>query len=757
VALGEHRPDVLVLEQGRAAQRRKMMKRLLAMVVLLAVAGIAHAQVLTYYEFIGGSSSNDWNDPQNWVSLPSIYSPRSSGTPGVLPSVADQVVLRDNVTATVNDGGYIAIMGTVNGVLNGIGAVEYRDPNDPNLLLWAGPASVVMNGGTLSQGAGKVNGRYVIGGVYGGEFQLKGGSFMPDEYLFIGNGGNYTYTGMKDPNGAQDPNYAGITNLGKMVMSGGTFVPFLDGTPSAGGTKTKVKVGYAGGKGTFLMTNGTVQPSGRPFSLQLVVGEGTAPDSTSAATSGYFEMSGGSMRLTENVMVGYWNGKGKMVMTGGSISQVGDLSIGFAEKNPVQTNAQWGTPENRAKGSVSIGGDATFTGQRLSMGWSNAEGTLTVKDTGKFMYVTPATGAANENSIGRSVVYQGGSLSGNGVGVINVQGGSFQFKPAEGNTARGTIRLGWTWDNKATRDPSYALNGIFSRGELNQTGGVVLIEAGGTVASSEQYLVLGSSFNNQVKNNATGIVSVTGGSFMTVGTTTPIYEGEEIIGYARAPVHIILAQHKDTTGLMTIGRNAYVSVDGNFTMAPGNETGALAKLTVDFESLTKVGKLNLTGVATLAGTLTVNTTGLRPREGDKMTVIRSTDPSDVGFSGDFAAITSNITLGLQGGPAFTGAIVSGGSKEYEVTFVGLTAGDANGDHIVDGGDLALMGGNWLASGITWAGGDFTGDSIVDGGDLALMGGDWNWNRPYAPESPLPEPATMALLALGAMAVIRRKR
>lgn len=82
-------------------------------------------------------------------------------------------------------------------------------------------------------------------------------------------------------------------------------------------------------------------------------------------------------------------------------------------------------------------------------------------------------------------------------------------------------------------------------------------------------------------------------------------------------------------------------------------------------------------------------------------------------------------------------------------------GDANGDDCVDGGDLAIMGGNWMApSGMTWADADFNGDGRVDGSDLALMGGYWNWSASPAPGPMtvwLPEPATVAVLALGAVA------
>ncbi len=86
-------------------------------------------------------------------------------------------------------------------------------------------------------------------------------------------------------------------------------------------------------------------------------------------------------------------------------------------------------------------------------------------------------------------------------------------------------------------------------------------------------------------------------------------------------------------------------------------------------------------------------------------------------------------------------------------------GDTGGDLVVDGGDLAVMGGNWMTeSGMAWADGDFTGDGAVNGGDLALMGGNWLFgSTPAPPASPVPEPATAMLLTAGLAALWRRRK
>ena len=90
----------------------------------------------------------------------------------------------------------------------------------------------------------------------------------------------------------------------------------------------------------------------------------------------------------------------------------------------------------------------------------------------------------------------------------------------------------------------------------------------------------------------------------------------------------------------------------------------------------------------------------------------------------------------------------------DATF-GFHPGDANGDNMVDVGDLGILGANYgKTTGMTWATADFTGEGAVDVGDLGVLGANYGWSNAAGA---VPEPATMSLLVLGAAGLIRRRR
>ncbi|HEY7090807.1 MAG TPA: glucoamylase family protein [Tepidisphaeraceae bacterium] len=70
--------------------------------------------------------------------------------------------------------------------------------------------------------------------------------------------------------------------------------------------------------------------------------------------------------------------------------------------------------------------------------------------------------------------------------------------------------------------------------------------------------------------------------------------------------------------------------------------------------------------------------------------------------------------------------------------VGVLAGDANQDRVVDQTDLGIVSANWQQSPRTFAQGDFTGDGIVNVNDLDLLAKSWQMSLPMLTASPAPK-------------------
>jgi hypothetical protein len=88
-----------------------------------------------------------------------------------------------------------------------------------------------------------------------------------------------------------------------------------------------------------------------------------------------------------------------------------------------------------------------------------------------------------------------------------------------------------------------------------------------------------------------------------------------------------------------------------------------------------------------------------------------------------------------------------------LTHVGL-AGDGNNDGSIDATDYANWFNNVGVSVTPWTNGDFNGDGAVDATDYALW---FNNVGAGVSAGPVPEPATMTLLVLGGLAILRRRK
>ncbi len=90
--------------------------------------------------------------------------------------------------------------------------------------------------------------------------------------------------------------------------------------------------------------------------------------------------------------------------------------------------------------------------------------------------------------------------------------------------------------------------------------------------------------------------------------------------------------------------------------------------------------------------------------------------------------------------------------EYDnLKITGLLGGDCNTTGMVSLADLTILATNYGASSATWKMGDFNNDNVVSLADLTILATN------YDQSTPIPEPTSMALLGIGAMALLRRRK
>ena len=85
--------------------------------------------------------------------------------------------------------------------------------------------------------------------------------------------------------------------------------------------------------------------------------------------------------------------------------------------------------------------------------------------------------------------------------------------------------------------------------------------------------------------------------------------------------------------------------------------------------------------------------------------------------------------------------------------LGTRHGDANLDQKVNFTDFQVLLDHWAKAG-AWATGDFTGDGLVNFSDFQCLLDYWN---PSGYGTEVPEPASMTILTLGGLAILKCRR
>ena len=197
------------------------------------------------------------------------------------------------------------------------------------------------------------------------------------------------------------------------------------------------------------------------------------------------------------------------------------------------------------------------------------------------------------------------------------------------------------------------------------------------------------------------------------------------------------------TGLLNLTNNALII---NTTGATGNMASVLSTIQSQVKEAQNGSNKNWTGV----GGITSSTV--------------AGNPSGLGL-----AVASNTVGGGLGLTNFRGQSVGDNS----IIVVAAHIGDVNMDGNIDIQDLNKVTSNWQKTGALWSDGDTTGangfpDGVVGIQDLNAVTSHWQFNGGppvvsggAAPQigggGAVPEPASLAILALGGAALLTRRR
>ncbi|MCK4850706.1 MAG: PEP-CTERM sorting domain-containing protein, partial [Phycisphaerae bacterium] len=188
---------------------------------------------------------------------------------------------------------------------------------------------------------------------------------------------------------------------------------------------------------------------------------------------------------------------------------------------------------------------------------------------------------------------------------------------------------------------------------------------------------------------------------------------------------------------------------GNFTLlhefAGESDDGALPAGRLVLEAGKLYGTTNKGGDSDLGTVFSMNT------DGGNFTLLHDfTGGSDDGDNPHGSLIWDSGKL--------YGMTDLGGDSNVGTIFVlpDHLPGDVNGNGYVDGTDLTIIISHWGQSGLGREFGDLNDNGVVDGPDYAEVLSYWN-PPPEPPSEAVPEPATLGLMLIGGLVLLRRRR
>jgi autotransporter-associated beta strand protein len=600
-----------------------------------------------------------------------------------------------------------------------------------------------------------------------------------------GDGGLTEYSQVGNPNSTNDPLYGTMDN--QLAVGASATIGTLSGT---GNVMLGYNVGWQSQPVT--LTFGNAESSdfyGMFENYQQVswsnsyttggnlvyagTGDFTYWGQDMRSTSGY----GSYFSATTTIQSGTFTNNGTLAGTGVTVTG-GTLNGSGAIKAPVTVTS-----------AGTLGGALTVTGNVTSVGTINAGGVINgnlAANAGTVAGTTAVNGNFTIGTTGGAATTVTGmhAVSGN----VTLNNGSFTADP--GTTIGGTLSVSGT----STYAGSSAITGAVTNagtisgthtiaGNYTQTAGSLSGTStfGTTLAPVAVTINAGSFSGNNIVN---GSFTTSANSNAVVATHNGLAAGTLTINGAVTLDHsTTLNFNLGPAGTTGSNDNDFINIAGPLSLDGTLNVNALGSFGVgtytliDYSGALSGAGLTLGTTPGLGFNYAIDTSMANEINLDVTTQYAPGDTNHDGFlnSLDIDWIYQNLTvapatyIGTWPRPLMPynkwcdvngDGVVSVLDVTYELNHYFHTSyGDANLDRATDFGDFQTLLNHWQASGaaIGWAQADFNGDGVVDFLDFQILLNYWNpggWN--YAP-SQTPEPASLSLILLGGLALLRRKK